>query len=240
MDGLRTALSFCELWPPDRFPLTAYRLPTCPDWEIRQDDLPTDDIAAAPILFVSGTGLAKEPSRSTTLAALRLRRGLAETRVATVLDLDWRPGYWQQPEEYGPQIENAVALSDTVIGSDSEFAAAGVRPTELLARGVRRIFVKHGPKGATLLDGSDAYEVPPTPTEVVNGLGAGDAFAAAVGWGLLRRHSPRDVLRHADLAGAIVAGRLACAAAMPSSAELLNPGLTRMPDPSLGARSGAA
>lgn len=240
VDGLRTAITFCELWPPDRFPLTAYRLPTCPDWELRPEELPSERVGAASILFVSGTGLAQEPSRSATRAALRCRRGTSETLIATVLDLDWRPGYWQHPEEYGPQIEQALELADTVIGSDSEFAAAGIRPTQLLNDAVRRIFIKHGPEGATLLDASGSFQVPPTPIEVVNGLGAGDAFAAAVGWGLLRGYSPLDILRRADLAGAIVAGRLACAAAMPSADELLHPLLPFRPDPSLRGRDGGA
>src|SRR3954454_13570055 len=69
---LRTALTFAEIWPPDRFPLLPYRLPTCPDWELRIDDLPIELLSASPLLIVSGSGFAQEPSRSATLEAMRV------------------------------------------------------------------------------------------------------------------------------------------------------------------------
>src|SRR5256885_8381089 len=84
---LRTALAFCEAWPPDRFPITFYRTPTCPDWELGPRGLDLDALAAAPLVYVSGTGLAREPSRLATMAAVEARAGAAAT---TVLDLDWR------------------------------------------------------------------------------------------------------------------------------------------------------
>jgi hypothetical protein len=61
---LNTPIVFCEIWPPDRFPLLFYRTPTCPDWELTTDDFELDAVAEAPILLASGTGLAREKSRS--------------------------------------------------------------------------------------------------------------------------------------------------------------------------------
>src|SRR3990172_11786424 len=82
--ALRTALAFCEVWPPDRFPITFYRTPTCPDWELRPDDLPLDILSDAPLLYATGTGLAREPSRSTTHTALERRAKSPPAHAATV------------------------------------------------------------------------------------------------------------------------------------------------------------
>lgn len=217
---LRTALTFAEIWPPDRFPLLPYRLPTCPDWELRAEDLPLDLLRQTPLLVVSGSGFAQEPSRSATLTAMRLHRD-AMGRRGTVLDLDWRDGYWSHPEEYPAQIDHAIKLADVVIGSDSEFSVAGIAPEDVLARGVSRVYVKHGPDGASLLTPDTLYEAAPRPVTVVNGLGAGDAFAATVLWGALRGVEPARLLQLASNAGSIVSGRLACSTAMPYEAELL-------------------
>jgi 5-dehydro-2-deoxygluconokinase len=60
------------------------------------------------------------------------------------------------------------------------------------------------------------------PVEVVNGLGAGDAFGGALCHGLLARWGLEATMRFANAAGAIVASRLACSDAMPTEAEVLS------------------
>ena len=217
---LRTALAFCELWPPDRFPLTAYRMPTCPDWELRLGDLPLDLLRRAPLLYVSGTALAREPSRSAALGALEARRGGGDGVVATIIDLDWRREYWEHPEEYPLRIRLALEMADTVIGGESEFEGARLSPAAAMEMGPGRAFIKRGPNGAVALEGDERDEVGGLQVEVVNGLGAGDAFAAAVGYGLLKGMARADILRLANAAGAMVTMQLPCAAAMPRPHEL--------------------
>jgi 5-dehydro-2-deoxygluconokinase len=217
---LRTALAFCELWPPDRFPLTAYRMPTCPDWELRVTDLPIDLLRSAPLLYVSGTALAREPSRSAAMGALEARREGRDGVMATVIDLDWRREYWEHPEEYPVQIRLALQMADTVIGGESEFQGAGLSAAAAMEIGPRRAFVKRGPDGAAALEGDERDEIGGIQVEVVNGLGAGDAFAAAVGYGMLTGMARAHVLRFANAAGAMVTRQLPCAAAMPHRHEL--------------------
>ena len=136
--------------------------------------------------MASGTGFAVEPSRSTTHWLMEERRQ-AGGGWPTILDMDWRSSYWSDATGYGPEIMRAARSADVLIGSDDEFRAAGSTPAEALALGPRLVFVKHGPNGATLLSSDrDAIDVPGFPVEVVNGLGAGDAFAAASAWGILR------------------------------------------------------
>ena len=217
---LRTALAFCERWPPDHFPLTLYRRPTCPDWEIEAADLPLDEIRSAPLLFISGTALARDPSRSAVHAILAARSQPGHGVVATILDLDWRKESWAHPERYAAEIAATMGHVDTIIGGVAEFAAAEVSPEAALQRGIRRIFLKRGPYGAVVLEGQQRHEVGPVRVEVVNGLGAGDAFAAAVGQGLLSGLDAATILQRANAAGAMVTTQLPCAAAMPNQDEL--------------------
>jgi 5-dehydro-2-deoxygluconokinase len=72
--GLPTPVTFCEIFPPDDFPLYFYREPKAPDLEIAADELDLDAIRAATVFWVTVTGLSQEPSRSATLAALRAPR----------------------------------------------------------------------------------------------------------------------------------------------------------------------
>ena len=92
---LPTPVTFCEIFPPDDFPLYFYRFPKAPDLEIAPEELDLDAIRAARIFWATVTGLSQEPSRSATLAALeaRGRSGI------TVLDLDYRPMFWGSREE---------------------------------------------------------------------------------------------------------------------------------------------
>ena len=106
---------------------------------------------------------------------------------------------------------------DTAVGvRDPRDAAAALRE-----RGVELAIVKQGPKGVLALDGDGAVEVPPVPVEVVNGLGAGDAFGGALCHGLLAGWELERTMRFCNAAGALVASRLACADAMPEEPEVL-------------------
>ena len=215
---LKTALAFCEAWPPDHFPLTFYREPTCPDWELRIEDMPLDAIQEAPLVYVTGTGLAREPSRSATLGVLERRVG----RAFTIFDLDWRAMLWRErAAEYHALARIGARLADVVIGGDSEFQAAGFTPAEALELGARMAVAKHGPRGvsAHTSDGGEEH-VPGLSVPVVNGLGAGDAFGAAFGAGLLAGLPLREAIRRGNAAGAIVATRLSCSTAMPRVDEV--------------------
>lgn len=214
---LKTALAFCEAWPPDDFPITFYREPTCPDWEVRITDLPLDDIAAASLVYVTGTGLVRDPSRSMVLGVLERRAG----KPYTVFDLDWRANLWgDRQAEYQALARIGARLADVVIGGDSEYAAAGLSPSQAMQLGTRIAVAKHGPKGVSVHTADGEQHVPGLPVPVVNGLGAGDAFAAAFGAGLLAGVPLVESIRRGNAAGAIVATRLSCSTAMPRADEV--------------------
>jgi 5-dehydro-2-deoxygluconokinase len=218
--ALRTPVVFCEIHPPDDFPLLFYREPQAPDMTLAADELDFDAIRAARAFWTTGTGLSAEPSRTATLAALEARDGL------TVHDLDHRPMFWSDASEAGHWARAALKHATVAVGNRDEVAVA-VRTRDpyaasaaLLDCGVEIAVVKRGPEGVLARTRDALVEVGPVPVDVVNGLGAGDAFGGALVYGLLNEWPLERTIRLANAAGAFVAGRLACADAMPSLADI--------------------
>ncbi len=220
--GLQTPVTFCEMFPPDDFPLYFYRWPKAPDLEIRPEEIDADAVRKADILWVTGTGLSQEPSRAATLHALctRGRSGI------TILDLDYRPMFWSSRQEARSWVQQALPHVTVAVGNLEECATAvGVSEPVAAAQalrdaGVDIAVVKQGPAGVLAMSGTEAVEVPPVPVEVVNGLGAGDAFGGALCHGLLSGWDLGRTMRFANAAGAIVTSRLSCAEAMPTTDEV--------------------
>lgn len=222
VEGLPTPVTFCEIFPPDNFPLYFYREPKAPDLEIRVDELDFDAIRSAKVFWLTVTGLSAEPSREAHLAALeaRGRKGI------TILDLDYRPMFWDSPEQATEQIAAALPYVTVTAGNSAEcLVAVGESDPQAAAKALRSAgaelaIVKQGPAGVLGQRGDESIVVPPVPIEVVNGLGAGDAFGGALCHGLLSNWDLRRTLSFANAAGAFVAGQLACADAMPTVAEV--------------------
>jgi 5-dehydro-2-deoxygluconokinase len=220
--GIPTPVTFCEIFPPDHFPIYFYRFPTAPDLQIRAGELDFDAIRDAGVFWVTVTGLCQEPSRSATLAALeaRGRRGI------TVLDLDWRPAFWASPEQAAPLVRAALTRATVAVGNQEECRVAvgtgepAAAAAALRGLGITLAVVKQGPAGVLAADDAGLVQVPPVPVQVVNGLGAGDAFGGALCHGLLRGWETGRIMRFANAAGAIVAGQLACSDAMPAEHEV--------------------
>ncbi len=217
---LRTPLVFCEIYPPDRFPLLFYREPHAPDMTIGVDELPMDAIRDAALFWTTGTGLSAEPSRGATLAAMEAATGIV------VHDLDHRPSLWSSDEEARRWAAEAVRRARVIIGNRDEVEmATGTRDPAhaagaLLTSGAELVIVKRGMEGASAFTMNRRVHVSGQRVEVVCGLGAGDAFGGAVAHGLLAGWELDRMLRFANAAGAIVASRLACADAMPTPTEV--------------------
>jgi 5-dehydro-2-deoxygluconokinase len=208
-----TPPTFCEIWPPDNFPILFYRRPTAPDWQLSPADFDAEEVASAPVLFATGTGLAQSPSRETSLAVLRAHRG------TSIFDLDWRPTLWDEPNEYRAYAQEAAAVADVVVGNEDEIAAAGGLERILDLR-PSAVIVKRGGDGATLFENGERTDVAGVPVEVVNGLGAGDAFAAGLGYAIVRGLGLAEGVRLGNAAGAIVATQVPCSEAMPRLDDL--------------------
>jgi 5-dehydro-2-deoxygluconokinase len=219
---LPTPVTFCEVFPPDDFPLYFYRFPKAPDLVINADELDLDAIRDAGVFWATVTGLSQEPSREAHHVAWEARARMQ----LTVLDLDYRPMFWPSREAARAEVAKALPHVTVTVGNLDECETAvgereATRAAEaLLDTGVELAVVKQGPKGVLARTRDEVVEVPPTPVDVVNGLGAGDGFGGALCHGLLAGWSLERTLRYANAAGAIVASRLECSTAMPTPAEV--------------------
>jgi 5-dehydro-2-deoxygluconokinase len=270
VDGLPTPITFCEIFPPDSFPLYFYRFPKAPDLVINPSELDLDAIRDARIYWSTVTGLSAEPSRSAHFAAWEARvspvhpanaapadpsdaaptstsqRNLHERLPVpsseasgggsrldpggrfTVLDLDYRPMFWADPTEAHEQVSRALEYCTVAVGNreECEVAVGETDPDKaaqaLLDRGLELAVVKQGPRGTLARTRDERVEVPPYPVDVVNGLGAGDGFGGALCHGLLSGWPLEKIIRFANTAGAIVASRLECSTAMPTTEEVLS------------------
>lgn len=222
VEGLNTPVVFCEIFPPDDFPLYFYREPKAPDLVINADELDLDAIRSARIYWSTVTGLSQEPSRAAHHAAWAARG----RSPLTILDLDYRPMFWNSAEEASAEVSKALEQVTIAVGNkeECEIAVGETEPLRaadaLLERGIELAIVKQGPKGVLARTRTETVEVPPYFVDVVNGLGAGDSFGGALCYGLLQEWPLGRILKFANVAGALVAGRLECSTAMPTTAEV--------------------
>jgi len=221
-DGLKTPVVFCEIFPPDNFPIYFYREPKAPDLEIAPSELDLESIRAANIFWFTVTGLSQEPSRQAHYSALDAREG----KIETIIDLDYREVFWNSEQEARAEIAKVLGQVTVAVGNREECqVAVGESDPDraadaLLERGVRLAIVKQGPKGVLAKTKDERVIVEPYPVDVVNGLGAGDAFGGALCFGLSQSWELEKTLRFANMAGAIVASRLECSTAMPFLEEV--------------------
>ncbi len=218
----RTPVTFCETFPPDHFPIYFYRAPKAPDLEVDANELDLDAIRDARLFWVTVSGLSVEPSRTATMAALSARA----RAHPTVLDLDYRPSFWTTPD--AARAASRAALEHVTVGvgnlSEVEIAVASGDPDvaadRLLDLGLSVAVIKLGPEGVLAKTEHERVLSMPVAVHVVNGLGAGDAFGGALCHGILAGWPLSDVIHFANAAGAIVASRLGCSEAMPTTEEI--------------------
>ncbi len=217
-----TPVTFCEIFPPDDFPLYFYRLPKAPDLQVTPADIDFDAVRATALMWLSVTGLSEEPSRESHFEVLAARA----RKQFTVLDLDYRPMFWETPAHATEQIQRVLPQVTVAVGNreECEVAVGETDPERaadaLLAAGVELAVVKQGPKGVLAKTRTERVESPPIMIKPLNGLGAGDGFGGSLAHGLLAGWPLKRTLAAANAAGAIVASRLECSTAMPTEAEI--------------------
>jgi 5-dehydro-2-deoxygluconokinase len=221
-DAFPTPVTFCEIFPPDDFPLYFYRKPGAPDLQITPGEIDADAVRSATLYWSTVTGLSEEPSRSAHFAAWEARN----RAPLTVLDLDYRPMFWESPAAATEQVQRALQHVTVAVGNreECEIAIGETNPRKaadaLLDLGVELAIVKQGPRGVLGKTKHSSVNVLPNDVDVVNGLGAGDSFGGSLIHGLLRSWPLEKTLRYANAAGAIVASRLECSTAMPTAEEV--------------------
>ena len=225
----------------DTFPLLFAR-ENCADMALDADAISEDFLAQCRSLVITGTHL----STPQVLAASRRALAIAGRHgLVRVLDIDYRPVLWGlaargdgetryvASEEVSRHLQAQLGQFELIIGTEEEWLIAGGVEGDLIAS-LRRVrectaavfVVKRGPLGCTLIEGEVPAAIDDAPTvlgervEVLNVLGAGDAFASGLMAGLLRGKSLAESAAIANACGAIVVSRHGCAPAMPTQAEL--------------------
>lgn len=218
-----TGLAFLSIIPPDTFPLVYYR-PDPADIHLSLDDIEPIPFDQTRVLFVAGSRFSAEPSKSTTLTAMeRARDGGADV----IIDIDKRATLWKDLRTFGVNIRNALSLVDIAIGTEDEITAAADKPTVeeavpvLLERVHKAVAVKRGQDGSEVhtKDGK-VHRAKPFTVDVLNVLGAGDAWASGFMYGYLNGWEWTKCARFGNATGAIIVTRHACANDMPKHAEV--------------------
>ena len=219
----RTSAVIMAIQPPDTFPLTFYR-DNCADLGLTIDHVKAAPLAASGVVFVTGTGLSEEPSRTATLFAAETARAAGATLM---VDIDYRPTVWPSADAFGANVRALLAHAQLAIGTEEEVcAASGARDaltgaTQLLESGLPALILKRGAHGAVVCRRGEApVPVPAFTIEVLNVLGAGDAFASGFLYGHVRGWTLEESARFGNATGAIVVTRHGCANFMPTLPEV--------------------
>lgn len=238
----RTSAVVLGIEPPDRFPLVYYR-DNAADSQITIDHVIAANIPQFRLIEISGTALNLEPSRSAVFYAVEQA---AAHGVEVVLDIDFRADQWADIRSFGLMVRAILPKVDIAIGTEEEVLAATLVDkaavaiahqqisapevkgdldqaiATILATGVKTLIVKKGAKGVTIYRKDQApQDVPGFPVEILNVLGAGDAFASGFIYGHLQGWDLYKSCRMGNASGAWVVQKPGCANDMPTLQDAL-------------------
>jgi 5-dehydro-2-deoxygluconokinase len=241
-EGSRTSCVLLGIQPPDKFPLMYYR-DNCADNELSIDDVLATPVEDCKVFEFAGNNLSKDPSRSATIFAAELSK---EQGLSVVLDIDFRPDQWRDARYFGTALRSTLHAVDIVIGTQDEINAAMLSDPQkvnlthsqisdarvegdtathiktILTMGPKVVIEKCGAEGCRLHEiGKEAIDIPGYPVDVINILGAGDAFGAGFLYGFVNDWDLYKSIRLGNACGAIVVTRLACSNSMPTYDEVM-------------------
>ncbi len=226
--GSVTGLAFTEIRSPTECSILMYR-DNVADLKLEPGDIREDYIASSRALLISGTALAKSPSREAVFLALEYAR---KHGVVTIFDIDYRPYTWATKEEVGIYGRLVAEKSQVIIGGREEFdlleLAKDGREADDAAtahtwfnHAARIVVVKHGGDGSIAFsrDGG-VFRGRTFPTQVVKTFGAGDAFAGAFIYGLMQGWEIPRCQLYGSAAASIVVASHSCSDAMPTLQQI--------------------
>ena len=242
IEGTRSSAVVLGIEPPDKFPLVYYR-DNAADSQITIDDVLKVPISKCRLLEISGTALNIEPTRSAVFLAAEVA---VENNIPIVLDLDFRADQWHDPRAFGIMVRALLPKVTIGIGTEEEIKAATLIETSkvsikhqqisapeiegdlnesvhaLMQLGMDTLIVKRGSDGASIYKSNGMQQVPGFMVEVLNVLGAGDAFASGFIYGFLQGWDVYKACRMGNASGAQVVTQPGCANFMPYLQESLD------------------
>ena len=238
-----TALVLLGVNPPERFPLIFYR-ENCADMQIQPEDAEPKIFRQAKALLITGTGLSTPAMRATTRQAVKVAK---ESGCAVILDIDYRPVLWGltdagdgetrfvASEEVTREIQPFLADLDLIVGTEEEVqicagksvADDSAETLESCLSAIRQqssatVVLKRGADGCEVYspDSDKPISARSFQIELLNVLGAGDAFMSGFLRGWLRKESLETCALYGNACGALVVTRHGCSPAAPSFAEI--------------------
>ena len=240
--GSRTSAVVLGIQPPDNFPLVYYR-ENCADSKVAIDDVINADIGSCRLFEISATALNVEPSRSAGFFAAEEAR---KNNVPVLIDLDFRADQWHDARSFGITARAYLRNCTIALGTEEEIlatmlsdpnqikirnqqisapeirgnVAAAIK--DIMALGIEALIVKRGAKGSSVfLKSGEVIDVPGFPVEVVNVLGAGDAFASGFIYGFLNGWDWYKCCRMGNACGAILVTKPGCSNFNPTLGEAM-------------------
>ncbi|MCM3787171.1 5-dehydro-2-deoxygluconokinase [Domibacillus indicus] len=224
-EGHKTGLAFTEILSPDECSILMYRDDVA-DLYLEPSEVSEDYIQKAKILLVSGTALAKSPSREAVLKSV----GLAKKHgVKIVFELDYRPYTWQSPEETAVYYSLVAEQSDIVIGTRDEFDVMeniqGGDNDEtiqnLFKHSADLVVIKHGVEGSyAYAKSGEVFRAQAYKTNVLKTFGAGDSYASAFLYALVSGKDIETALKYGSASASIVVSKHSSSDAMPVASEI--------------------
>jgi len=238
--GSRTSAVVLGIQPPDNFPLVYYR-DNCADSKVNIDDVINANIGSFRLFEISATALNVEPSRS---AGFFAAEEAVKHNVPILIDLDFRADQWHDARSFGITARAFLRNCTIALGTEEEILATMLKdPSKIRIKnqqisapeiqgdideairsimklGIKALVVKRGAKGSTVfLDDGTVTDVRGFPVEVVNVLGAGDAFASGFIYGYLNDWNWYKCCRMGNACGAILVTKPGCSNFNPTLKE---------------------
>lgn len=198
------------------------RAKSAPDTKVEKSRLNDVLVKNVKVFWVSACALAQGETAASIKSWLAIRNNADHT----ILDLDYRPSFWENEAVAKKETLEAISKSTVLVGNRREFEVVSglTDPKQIsehfLGDQISTVIVKLGEQGVYLSSNGEEYLLPPLKVDVRCGLGAGDGFGGMLVHGLLNSWPLEKIGNYANAAGAIVASRLMCSDAMPTLSEV--------------------
>lgn len=228
-NGECLGLTFTEILSKEKSSILMYR-DNVADFCMSPEDIREDYIAAAKAIIISGTALAKSPSREACLKAIILAK---KNNVRIIFDIDYREYTWKSKDEIAVYYSLAAQNADIIMGSREEFdlteGIIGVKESDTQSAkywqsfGASICVIKHGKDGSTAYTNDGKfYSIKPFPAVKLKGFGGGDGYGSSFLYSLLKGKEIIECLEFGSASASILISAHSCSDAMPTAQQVEN------------------